>query len=369
MCIAELDKYLTARGHYVKIIAPRPAADKTPQKIPKNIILLGRSTELNTPFHTKADINIARDIEAIDGMFAREQFDVVHFHEPGIPALSVQLLNRSPAANVGTMHSSLPEGMVAKSFQKLMAPFAQYIELRLDAVTAVSEAALETAMGYVQTEAHDVKIIPNGVDVARFRKPTKLSADIAQQIDPTKKIILSIGRLEKRKGPSYLLRAYHQLRSRRDDIQLLIVGEGHKRANLEQYIERHEVPDVAFLGFVSEDDKVALLHKADVYTSPALFGESFGIVLLEAMAAGCVTVAGDNPGYTAVMQETGKLSLVNPRDTRHFSERLEIMLFDEQVRKLWLKWASQYVEQFDFSHVVDQYEAIYRSVIKKPVKE
>jgi phosphatidylinositol alpha-mannosyltransferase len=124
------------------------------------------------------------------------------------------------------------------------------------------------------------------------------------------------------------------------------------------------------LGFISDKDKIHYLHRADVFCSAATKGESFGIVLLEAMAAGCPIVAGDNIGYQSVMKGTGAISLVNPRDTVDFARRLEIMLFDEQLRKVWLKWATEEVKQYDFPKIVDKYEAAYKEAIaiheKKP---
>ena len=86
------------------------------------------------------------------------------------------------------------------------------------------------------------------------------------------------------------------------------------------------------------------------------------------MAAGLVTVAGDNPGYEAVMQGLGKLSLINPRDTALFAHRLQLLLFDEDLRGLWCKWAKDYVKQFDYPKVVDKYEAVYKAALKAAVE-
>ena len=126
---------------------------------------------------------------------------------------------------------------------------------------------------------------------------------------------------------------------------------------------------VEFLGYIDEDTKKRLLHTADVFCSPALFGESFGIVLLEAMASGLVTVAGDNPGYESVMQGLGKLSLINPKDTSVFAHRLQLLLFDEDLRSLWRKWAKDYVRQFDYPKIVDKYEATYKAALRAAKKQ
>jgi phosphatidylinositol alpha-mannosyltransferase len=106
------------------------------------------------------------------------------------------------------------------------------------------------------------------------------------------------------------------------------------------------------------------LAKADLFCSPAVYGESFGIVLLEAMAMNKVIVAGDNPGYSAVMQGRGQLSLINPRDTVEFARRLSIMLNDEALRALWRQWAKEYILRYDYARIVDEYEEVYSQALK-----
>ena len=355
-CIRDLANQLQENGHYVRIIAPR--SRNIPKKIPDNIILLGGSTELNTPFHTKADINIARDIEAIDKVFAREKFDILHFHEPGIPILASQLLSRSTAKNVGTMHASLPEGMLSKSFEKIMTPFAKYIEPKLDAVTAVSEVAKNISLGYAPNL--DIEIVPNGIVISDYVSPNKVLQNKKKQ-----KVILYVGRLERRKGVQYLVDAYDLLRKSHNNVQLIIAGEGKHRSRLEARVAKNKTPDVSFLGFITEKEKQTLMQSADIYCSPALYGESFGIVLLEAMAAGTVVVAGNNPGYACVMTDRGRLSLVDPQDTISFAQRLELLLYDDQIRALWLEWSKDYVKKYDFKNVTKAYEKVYRRVLNK----
>ncbi len=124
-----------------------------------------------------------------------------------------------------------------------------------------------------------------------------------------------------------------------------------------------KLPNVSFLGFVSEELKLELLAEADIFCSPAIFGESFGIVLLEAMATGTVCVAGNNSGYIDVMQELGAMSIVNPQDAEEFARRLDLLLHQKDLRALWQKWATQYVKQFSYARIVDRYEELYREAI------
>lgn len=355
-CIRELSADLVERGHYVRILAPKPRL--IPAKVDKHIILLGGSAELNTPFHTKADIGLTRDRERIDNLFAEEKFDILHVHEPGLPLFGVQLLGRSTAKNIGTMHASLPDSMISKSFEKLMTPVARYIEPRLHAATAVSEVAKEIALGYVPDFKGGIEVIPNGIRIDEF-KPNK------PQVQGRKKTLLFVGRLERRKGASYLVDAFAELVKKDSNIELVIVGDGRLRSGLEARVKKLGIPNVKFLGFVSEAKKKQLMQKADLFCSPALFGESFGIVLLEAMAAGCVVVAGNNPGYRTVMTGRGKISLVDPTSLDDFVSRIEVLLYDEAIRELWLRWANEYIQQFDYKFVTDKYEDLYKRVLKE----
>lgn len=356
ICVKEIADELEKRGHTVKILAPRPR--KKPATEDSRVVLIGGSTEFNTPFATKSDLGLSASNEKIDQLLAAENFDVLHFHEPGAPVLPVQVLSRSQTCNVGTMHAALPGGMMTKSYQKMMAPLAKYVESHLHAVTAVSEIARITAQTYLPNNIVDITIVPNGINIADY------APKAAQKQSSKIKTIVYIGRLEKRKGVRYLLEAYALLRQDHEDVRLIIAGDGDLRSSLEAKVKKYSIPDVSFAGFVSEEEKVRLMQTADIYCSPALYGESFGIVLLEAMAAGCVVVAGNNPGYASVMTGRGRLSLVTPTETTDFAQRLELMLYDKDIRELWLNWAKTYVQQYDYSKVVDQYEATYRKALK-----
>lgn len=359
MCVQSIATELEHRGHYVRVIVPRPRV--VPDDVDDNVIMLGGSTEFNTPFATKADLSLSISNEKVDALFDNEKFDILHFHEPGVPVFGAQLLGRSKTANVGTMHATLPENLFTKSFEKLMAPFAKYIEPKLHAITAVSPVARNTALTYAPNATID--IVPNGIDTSAYGNP----AEVSNTKKPTKntiKTIVYIGRLEKRKGVRYLLDAYAELRKVQHDVRLIIAGDGRLKSSLQARVEKYDIPDVSFVGFVSDAEKIRLLRTADIFCSPALYGESFGIVLLEAMAANCVIVAGNNPGYASVITGRGRLSLVNPESVSDFAQRLELLLYDEQLRDMWKAWAKGYVRQFEYTAVVDQYEAVYAKAKK-----
>jgi phosphatidylinositol alpha-mannosyltransferase len=145
---------------------------------------------------------------------------------------------------------------------------------------------------------------------------------------------------------------------------LVIAGDGPDREKLEEYVEEFGLPNVSFLGFVSDETKLQLLQTADLFCAPAIYGESFGLVLLEAMACGLVAVAGDNSGYSGLMQEVGALSLVNPRETDEFARRLRLLLNEESLRTAWQKWAKSYIKQYDYSNIIKRYEDLYDYMLK-----
>jgi phosphatidylinositol alpha-mannosyltransferase len=345
---------LEKRGHTVKIITPKPRNHEVEPE--DNVIYAGVSTDFRTLSFTDttSQVSSTADNEKIDAMLAEENFDILHFHEPWQPLLSRQLLQRSNAVNIATFHSKVADGMMSRSILKAVAPYLKSVMKYLHVLTAVSESGASYAAGITD---QPITIIPNGIDLARYKK-IKVAKSSKQRT------ILYVGRLEGRKGVKHLLQAYQLVEQNNDDIRLVIAGDGPDREKLELLAEDLKLKSVDFLGFVSDEDKLELLNKADLFCSPAMFGESFGIVLLEAMATGTVAVAGDNSGYIGLMQDIGALSIVNPTDTEEFARRLELMLNQPDLRGMWQKWAKDYVKQFNYPNIVDQYEKLYRKALK-----
>lgn len=353
-CIRALQSGLTELGHDVRIITPRLRGTNGDHKDDKHTIYLGTSTDFRAPTHTTSQIGASGDGSEIDDILARENFDVLHFHEPWIPILSRQILSRSTCPNVATFHAKLPETMMSRTFAKVVAPYTKSVLKYLDSFTAVSEAAME----YLRTMTDEpVTIVPNGIDLKNFHAPRK-------RTERKNKTILYVGRLEKRKGLMYLLKAFAVLSEKNPNVKLVIAGDGVDRQKLEELSTELGVDDsVIFLGYVTETKKKQLLRDADLFCSPAIYGESFGIVLLEAMATGLVTVAGNNSGYASVLEGLGSISLVNTRQVDEFAHRLNLLLNERDLRKLWRTWAHDNVLQYDYPNVVRQYEAVYQAAV------
>lgn len=355
--VRAMQRELIVRGHTAKILTPEPRELSDYQR-PHNVIFVGGAADYKSPFNTTAQFSVTSDMDGIEQMLEEEQFDILHFHEPWVPMLSRQILSRSQSVNIATFHAKLPETMLSRTVARVITPYTKAVLRNLDELTAVSEAAAEFVRSLTESS---VTIIPNGIDLSVYRTP-KIKPGLSEP--KARKTLLFIGRLERRKGVNCLLEAYGLLSDKMPDVELLIAGDGPDRKKLESNAHDMQLPNVHFLGYVSEAEKIKLLASADLFVAPALYGESFGIVLLEAMASGLVTVAGNNPGYTAVLQELGSLSLVNPKDPAEFARRMDIMLHDEELRRIWKKWAKLYIKQFAYTNIVDQYLDVYTSAHK-----
>jgi phosphatidylinositol alpha-mannosyltransferase len=345
---------LQERGHTAKLITPLPRGNNVEH--PDDIIFFGTSTDFRAVSRTTVQISSTADNERVDAILGKEKFDILHFHEPWIPFMSRQLLQRSGSLNIATFHSKVPESLTTRSVLKVVTPYLRSVMKYLHVYTAVSESGAEYVAGLTD---EPITIIPNSIDLKKYQKVAG-----RKRLDKEEPTILFIGRLEGRKGVKFLLSAFQLFAEHNPHAKLVIVGDGPEREKLELLAEDLKLKNVKFLGHVSEETKLDLLATTDILCSPAPFGESFGIVLLEGMATNTVCVAGNNSGYEGLMQGIGGLSLVNPEDTREFARRLDIMLNERPLRDLWQKWATNYVKQFDNPLIVDRYEELYAESLK-----
>jgi phosphatidylinositol alpha-mannosyltransferase len=351
--VGSMRRLLVQHGYDAKIITSQP--QDTSNIDTAGMIFLGRAIDVRWPTHTTASFSSGFSNESIEQMVESEKFDILHFHEPWVPSLSRQILNRSQSVNIGTFHAKIPETIVSRTLKIVVTPYLRVVLKDLHELTAVSDPAAEYVSSLTD---RPINIIPNGINLKHFiYKPNK------KQHNP--KTILYIGRLEHRKGLKYLLEAFQYLVQDHEALQLIIAGDGPDREKLELLVQDMQLKNVQFLGYVSEEDKIKLLANADIFCSPAIYGESFGIVLLEAMASGTVVVAGNNPGYMAVMQQLGALSLANPKDPMEFARKIKLLLEENKLRDLWQKWAKDYIKQFSSEKIIKQYEQLYHEALAK----
>ena len=343
---------LRRRGHQVYVLTPQP---KDYEAEPgKGIIFVGNATDFNSPLHTTIQVSAGVN-DRIDQVLAEQNFDILHFHEPWVPMLSAQILSRSKCVNIGTFHAKLPETIMTRTMIKVVTPYTKSVLKYIHEFTAVSEAAAEYLCSLTDKP---VALIPNGIDLKRYKTPLR------RNDNKPEKTIFYVGRLEQRKGVKYLLKAFKELSDRNPNVSLIIAGDGPDREKLESLAADLQLPNTTFLGFISDKDKINYLRTADLYCSPALYGESFGIVLLEAMATGAVVVAGDNPGYASVLKGLGALSLVNPKHTSEFARRMETLLNEPDLRRIWREWAAGQLPQYSYTAIVDQYEEVYSAALE-----
>lgn len=350
-CVFALRQELISKGNQAIILSPRPRAYQ--EQPPEGVVFVGSAAKVKS-FHTTSQISASAEADSIDELLESEQFDVLHFHEPWVPFVSRQILTRSNTYNVATFHAKLPEGRVNRTIEKVITPYTSSILKYFDELTAVSDAAAEYVTSLTD---QPISIIPNGIDLSKYKNKGKSSSK-----NKSAKILF-VGRLERRKGIVFLLDAFKLLQQHYDyPVTLDIAGQGPDEKRLKYYIEQQEINNVEFHGFVSEEKKLKLLRDANVFCSAAPYGESFGIVLLEAMAVGTPIVAADNPGYVSVLKERGSTSIVHPKNARAFAERLHTFLTDEDLRVSWQSWAQEYVQQFNYSDITEQYSELYKRV-------
>lgn len=349
-------KELKKRGHEVHVLTPNPRKIVGP--LPDDVYLFGTSTDINTPFRTKADISIYAGPSEIKEFLDSQQYDLLHFHEPWVPMLPRQILNRASCPVVATFHAKLPEAWLSRTLGKVVRPYTKSFLKDIDYYVAASEPAAEHIRSLTD---EDVQIIHNGVDLDKYDPD---NTKILPQYDDDIKTILFINRLEKRKGPDLLLKAYRNLVEQREDVRLVIASDGDMRPRLEAYVKMYDLPRVEFLGFVDDETKVRLYASADLYCSPAPYGEGFGIVLLEAMAMRTPYVAGDNAGYRFATGDMSDKYLVDPRQSDLLAKRIDELLYDDPKRQEFVDWAGKRISQYDYAKIVDEYEKIYKKTSK-----
>src|SRR5690349_8807405 len=228
---------------------------------------------------------------------------------------------------------------------------------RLHGRIAVSAAARHFIDRYFPG---DYKVIPNGVDIDRFRR----AVPIAKWQDGTKNILF-VGRFESRKGLLHLLKAYRILRKTGCNCRLLVVGGGPQEKEMRRYLMTRKLGGVEFLGRVSDDERDALFKTADVYCSPATGRESFGIVLLEAMAAGTAIVASDIHGYKGVVERGRQGLLVPPGKPKAIAGALAQLLSDDELRESMGRSGLERAEEFSWERVTAKVEDYYGFVIRR----
>ena len=318
--VAQLARELGRSGHEVQVLAPHsPSRECQDSDL---LVPLGRSVPLpsgGSIARVSLSWWLCRKVRAL---LAREQFDIIHLHEPMAPILPLCVLEYSKTVNVGTFHAFHSR----QHLYRFTHPIIKRWQQRLHGNIAVSPAAQR----YVyKTFPGDYKIIPNGIDVDHFSQ----KAAPWPEYQDGKTNILFVGRLERRKGLRYLLEAFSRLKWDLPNIRLLVVGPGNPDQESYRVLSSRNLQDVVFLGKVPYEDLPRYYASADIFCSPATGAESFGIVLLEAMAAGKPVVASSIEGFRGLVRD-GEDGLLFPRkDSEALANALELLVRQPELRR------------------------------------
>lgn len=357
--ISCLEQQFTRMGHEVKIIAP---ASKAVHTLGERFIRIGTPRPIPVS-GSIARVTVSIRLESqINEVFDREKFDICHLHEPLMPTLCTTTLRLKRTTMVGTFHAS-----GARPWYTWCTPLGKwYLDRwfrKLDGRIAVSPAALAYVNSFFPA---DYTIIPNGIDTEHF------NPDIPpiDEFNDGKFNILFVGRMEKRKGLNYLLKAYKQVKREIPNCRLIAVGPGVRLRNkYQRHVNRNGLDDIIFAGYANYSDLPRYYKTADIVCFPATGRESFGIVLLEAMAVGKPVIASDIEGYARVLTHGAEGLSVPPKNTGKLAEALITLLTDEPLRRQMGSQGRPKALQYDWKHVAQRVLAFYVETLNKTTQK
>lgn len=350
--IVSLSNQFTKLGHEVKILAPNINASQINEP---NVYLFGKNRSINFG-GTKIDINIAlgKELRDLKDFLKKEKFDVIHFHTIWNPILPFQIRWFSKAKHVATFHDTPKNQFIGKTLMPLAAKAIFGI---IDEVISVSK----TQANYINKfSSKTIAIIPNGIDLDFYQK----EIEAIKKYQDGKTNLLFLGRLEPRKGVFYALESFRILNDHGHNIRLIIAGDGDERALVETYIEKYNLSDVELLGFVTEEEKRRLLKKADLFLAPALYGESFGIVLLEAMASGTPMAGFANTGYKNILTVEMMKYFPEPKDQEELTRSIRELISHPEERAKLIEIGTSEMAKYEWQLLANQIDQIYRRLYK-----
>ncbi|MDJ0464830.1 glycosyltransferase family 4 protein [Streptomyces sp. H27-C3] len=342
--IRDLAEHLIGLGHEVSVLAP--ADDET--VVPPYVVAAGRAIPVRyngavarMNFGFLAAARVRRWLH--DGTF-----DVLHIHEPTTPSLALLSCWAARGPIVATFHTSNPRARLLAAAYPMLQPALEKISARI----AVSEYARRTLVEHL---GGDAVVIPNGVDVDFFAKAEPKPDWQGQTIG-------FVGRIdEPRKGLPVLMRALPKILAERPDTRLLIAGRGDEEEAVAT-LPKEMRSRVEFLGMVSDEDKARLLRSVDLYIAPNTGGESFGIILVEAMSAGAPVLASDLDAFAQVLDQGAAGELFANEDAHALAFAAVRLLGDPQRRKGLRERGAVHVRRFDWLTVAADILAVYETV-------
>jgi phosphatidylinositol alpha-mannosyltransferase len=343
--ILDFSKSLIEKGHIVKVLAPGTNI----KEFPNYVTLIGStiSIPVNGSFaHVKFGLKSSNDVLT---WLTMNDFDVLHVHEPTNPSISLLALFHAECPVVATFHAYYKKSPITQIFGYSIKSVLKKIEVLI----AVSENAKQTAM---ESFKINPVVIPNGINIVDFipKKP----------VIRKRNTILFLGRVnEKRKGLTLLLQSLKDVKKNIPDVKLVIAGSGELSSKQISLIEKNQ-NNIEFLGPISEKQKHKLFLESSLYIAPQLFGESFGIVILEAFASKIPVVASAIPAFIDVCNGGKSAELFAVNDKKHLARKITYVFNNDDFANDMVNNAYKYVKQFDWKNITKKIENIYKSTLK-----
>ena len=339
--VGDLAEYLIRQGHYVSVLAP--AIDE--ESLPDYVTSAGRP--LAIPYNGAVARVLFGPIafSRVRQWINNGSFDLLHLHEPAIPSISLLACWAAEGPMVGTFHAAAKRQKVTFAVAPILEPVIEKLSARI----AVSEAARETLTEHLDTDAI---VVPNGIYADRYR-------DGKSDSRWTGNTLGFIGRFEeKRKGLDVLAGALPAIIAKFPDVKVFVAGPGDSDVALKE-IDSSLHSRFTFLGRISEEEKANFLSSVALYIAPNTGGESFGIILAEALAGGASVIASDIPAFDSLLGHGAYGTLFTSEDSEDLAKKVFELLSDDVKRKAIAERGKNYAQEFDWDVVAEKIYDVY----------
>jgi len=339
--VGDLAEYLIRQGHYVSVLAP--AIDE--ENLPDYVTSAGRP--LAIPYNGAVARVLFGPIafSRVRQWINNGSFDLLHLHEPAIPSISLLACWAAEGPMVGTFHAAAKRQKVTFAVAPILEPVIEKLTARI----AVSEAARETLTEHLDTDAI---VVPNGIYADRYRDGKSDSRWTGNSLG-------FIGRFEeKRKGLDVLAAALPSIITQFPDVKVFVAGPGDSDEALKE-IDPSLHSRFTFLGRISEEEKADFLSSVALYIAPNTGGESFGIILAEALAGGASVIASDIPAFDSLLGHGEYGTLFTSEDSQDLARKVNDLLSDDGKRKAIAERGKKYAQEFDWDVVAEKIYDVY----------
>jgi phosphatidyl-myo-inositol alpha-mannosyltransferase len=347
--ICHLANELTNLGNSVYIIAPSSSISIT-STVPNFIQVTHFPSAERTGFIPPHILLNPSTIKRLQRVLNSERFDLVHVHEPLIPPLCLSTLFHKKTPLFATFHTYYEKGQpLYRLFRPILNSWLNRLQGRI-AVSIPAKTYIEQYFPY------DYKIIPNGINLDKFSLPSSP----LPYLEPDYFNLLFVGHAQfKRKGLIYLLEAYRTLKKEYPQLRLIVTGTKWAGATPPVALDHIDAQDVMYLGTVSDEDLIRLYQTVDIFCAPSIGNESFGIVLIEAMAAGVPIVTTKIDGYMSVVTDNHDAVLVPPKDSNALARAIKQLIDNPELRQRLSTQGKITVQRYDWKNLAKEVMTYY----------